>query len=126
MVKLSKLIKKICTRKRVCKFFAIATFMPFLSIIATNSNLKLENLLQVKAATIIDKFLFEEDPAGFVTAPSDRCYVDGTNNNIYSKPYTNGSNKSMVTAVINLDKKYSKAIILNLKMSSLKENQNLK
>ena len=110
MAKLSKLIKKICTRKRVCKFFAIATFMPFLSIIATNSNLKLENLLEVKAATIIDKFLFEEDPAGFVTAPSDRCYVDGTNNNIYSKPYTNGSNKSMVTAVINLDKKYSKAI----------------
>lgn len=104
------IFKKINVRKGILILFAFSAAMPFLSIIGANLTTKLSDVFKTEAADNIDALENLPDPAGYVTAPADKMYYDGSNRMVYSLPYSSGKDVYKVSAVINLNKKSPKSI----------------
>ena len=94
------IFKKINVRKGILILFAFSCAMPFLSIIGANLNTKLSDVFKTEAADNIDALENLPDPAGYVTAPADKMYYDGSNRMVYSLPYSSGKDVYKVSAVI--------------------------
>ena len=100
----NKLLKKKRTRRRILMLCVISTYMPFLSIIASNLPFTMKDLWSAKAAESAKSDSIGANADIYVTSPTDQGYYDSDNRINYVLPQVSATGKVTCTALIKLNK----------------------